>query len=60
MQRSKENIEREIEYKKREIELLKGFNKYHGELSFLYYQLKELYNELKKVNENEVYNGFSR
>lgn len=53
----KEHIEKEIEMQKERIRIEESINKDSCELSFLYYQLHELENELKErvKDENKNY-----
>ena len=46
----KEKLEKEIEYLKDSIKTEESINKDSGNLSFLYYQLHELEDELKEIN----------
>ena len=47
--RTKEVIEKEIKDQEERIELEKSFNENSGELSFLYWQLSQLKEELKEA-----------
>lgn len=49
LMRSKEQIEKEIKEQKERIEFEKKLNENNGELSFLYWQLSQLQEELKEV-----------
>lgn len=44
---NKEQLKKQIEVLKSEIEVIKSHNEDSGELSFLYYQLRELEKELQ-------------
>lgn len=51
--RTKEEILKDIENTKASIEQEKGFNPNNGELSFYYYLLGSLQDELKELEEGE-------
>ena len=54
---SKEQLQKQIEVLKSEIEVIKSHNEDSGELSFLYYQLHELEKELERSTNKEMGNG---
>lgn len=54
---NKEQLQKQIEVLKSEIEVIKSHNEDSDELSFLYYQLHELENELERRTNKEMGNG---
>ena len=60
MNKTRDIINFKIYFLRRQIELLEKSNDNPLKLVYLNYQLKKLYFELEKVNNNEVYKGNGR